>query len=261
MSWLDLIILSVIQGVAEFLPISSSGHLVIVEAILGVESNQADLNIALHFGTLLSIFVFYFQRIFRLLGEDRRVIPLLVLGTIPAAVIGVTIKKLFPEALENALLAGLMLPVTGAILLWAGRKPSGDLTYQRLSWGKTLVIGCFQAVALLPGISRSGFTISAGLMTGQRKDSAATFSFLLALPAILGATVLEFKDVAAGEIEQDTLLKLVVGALISFVVGLGALTWLVKLLEKGRLHWFAYWCIPVGIGVVVWQLIEKFGSS
>lgn len=261
MSWLDLIFLSVIQGVAEFLPISSSGHLVVFEAILGISSNQTDLNIALHFGTLLSILVFYRKRIVELFQSDRRVIPLLIVGTIPAVIIGLTMKTLFEEQLESALLAGIMLPLTGVVLLWSSRAKPGDKVYTEMSYVHALIIGTFQAAAILPGLSRSGFTISAGLLLGQKKSSAATFSFLLAIPAILGATVLELKDVISGEVAPGDLLKLGVGAAIAFVVGWISLTWLMRLLEKGRLHWFAYWCIPFGLLVFAWQLYVIYGPG
>lgn len=255
MSWFELIFLAIIQGIAEFLPISSSGHLVIAEAVLGIESEQTSLNIALHFGTLLSILVFYFRRVMRLLFEDRRVILKLIVGSIPVGIVGVTIKLLFADILHSALLAGCMLPLTGAMLIWGSKAKAGEVEYADASLGKVFLIGICQAFALLPGVSRSGMTISGGMVVGLKRQSAATFAFLLAIPAIGGATILELKDVAAGDLDSAMLIKLAVGAAIAFAVGLASLAWLVKLLEKGKLHWFAYWCIPLGIGVIIWQVI------
>lgn len=261
MNWLDMMILAVIQGIAEFLPISSSGHLVIVSEIMyqlrggeGLGKPSADVNIMLHAGTLLSILVYYHRRVLRLLSDDWRVIPLLIVGTIPAAVIGITVKKFCEPLLESALVAGLMLPVTGGLLLWATRRKEGTDKYTDMSYLTAIIIGVFQALALLPGISRSGSTIAGGLFRGQKRDSAATFSFLLAIPAILGATVLEAKDMLDESPETNQIIMLLSGAFVAFLVGLVSLSWLIKLIEGGRLHWFAYWCIPVGVLVTLWQL-------
>jgi len=271
--WLEITILAIIQGIAEFLPISSSGHLVVVADLLkqlnpsefandlSFTETSADLNIVLHAGTLLSIIVVYHKKIARLLSEDRRVIPLLIVGTIPAAVIGVVVKELFDEVLQSTLLAGLMFPVTGGLLLWTSRMKPGDLQYTEMTYRSVLVIGCFQAFALLPGISRSGSTICAALFCGQKRDSAATFSFLLAIPVILGATVLELKDIVSGELQPSSVTLLLMGAAISFVVGIVSLIWLTKIIQKGRLHWFACWCIPLGVVVTAWQLYLLAGSA
>ncbi len=259
MSWLEIAVLAVLQGVAEFLPISSSGHLVIAEALLGIESEGTlEVNIILHAGTLLSILVFYWHRVWRLIGEDRRVIGLLVMGTIPAVVVGLPLKKFAPGLLESPLLAGCMLPLTGWMLLWSRRHENGQQQYQSLSYGQTFVLGLCQAFAILPGISRSGATICGGLALGLRRDSAATFAFLMAIPVIAGATVLNMKDLIsdgprAGGTSLDVL---AFGAALSFFVGLGSLSLLVRIIERGRLYRFAWWCIPLGVGVVIWQLLE-----
>ena len=252
-----VVVLAVIQGIAEFLPISSSGHIVVIATFMDV-TNVADLNIVLHAGTLLSILVFYSQRVTRLMFEDRRVIPLLIVGTIPAVVAGLTIKRYFVEILEDPLLAGFMLIVTGAMIWIAARSRSGEQTYQTMSNKEAFGIGIAQAVAILPGISRSGSTISAGLACGLTRNSAATFSFLLAIPAIAGASVLEIKDLWSGIPPTTPIRELMIGATISFVVGLASLWWLVRMLESGKLHYFAYWCIPFGSTVVVWQLCSRY---
>jgi len=253
----QIIILAIVQGIAEFLPISSSGHLVIVAAWFGGSANVdvADVNIVFHAGTLLSILVFYWRRVLRLIGEDRRVIGLLVVGTIPAVIVGLTIKRHFEQWLSNPLLAGAMLLVTGSILLWASRvKQDKESTYQKMTYSQSLMIGLSQAIAILPGISRSGATICTGLGLGLRRESAATFSFLLAVPAIAGATVLKINDMATAATMSTPISHLVLGALVAFAVGLISLWWLIRWLERGQLSWFAYWCFLVGAIVVVWQL-------
>ena len=254
----DIIVLAVVQGIAEFLPISSSGHLVIIARLLAPEGGRdldiADLNIVLHGGTLMSILVYYWQRVWRLLGEDRRTIGLLIVGTIPAVILGLALKEYLEAILENPLLAGSLLLVTGTVLLWAVRRPPGDGRYQQMSYWTALKIGLIQAAAILPGLSRSGLTISSGLSQGLSRQDAATFSFLLAIPVISGACVLEGFDLASAEELHTPLIHLAIGALISFVVGLVALWWLVSWLEKGRLQYFAWWCYAVGIAVIIWQL-------
>ena len=265
-------ILAVIQGIAEFLPISSSGHLVVTNALIGTGEGTAELNIILHFGTLVAIVVFYWRRILDLLKSDRRVIPLLIVGTIPAVVIGLIIKKKFDWITEDSLLAGFMLPITGLILILLTRFTKGEKEYQQITFKTAILIGFAQAFAILPGISRSGSTIVAGAMLGLKQQSAATFSFLLAIPVILGATVLELKDIyekwsesqhleVAPPITETPVYLLVAGAVISFFVGLVALRWLVTWIEKGKLHWFSYWLIPFGFAIVVWQLYLRVSAG
>jgi undecaprenyl-diphosphatase len=258
----QVLILAIIQGIAEFLPISSSGHLVVVSALFGMKEGSAELNIILHFGTLLAIVLFYWKRIVALLSSDRKVIPLLIVGTIPAVVIGLVIKKLYPWITEYPLLAGFMLPVTGMMLLLLPKIKKGETEYQDMTYLSAFLIGCAQAFAILPGISRSGSTIVAGSFLGLKRQAAATFSFLLAIPVILGATVLEVKDMMESETGSTIpVWLLAAGALVSFAVGLVALRWLVQWVEKGKLHWFAYWLIPFGFLIVIWQLYEYVQSQ
>ncbi|MBX3412512.1 MAG: undecaprenyl-diphosphate phosphatase [Pirellulales bacterium] len=259
MDWLTVIIVGVVQGITEFLPISSDGHLLIAEALLekfsGIHlEDPLTLNVALHGGTLLSILVVYWNRIWRLLGSDRRVIGLVVAGTIPAVVVGLPLKWYCEPVLESTLLAGLMLPVTGILLWTSGRTTPGNTDYVNLTYRQAVLIGAAQAFAILPGASRSGSTIATALFLGVAPEAAATFSFLLALPAVAGACVLVLHDATQNEISTIPWFHLGVGAFISFVTGVVALSWLRSWLQKGRFYQFAYWCIPVGIAVVVWQL-------
>jgi undecaprenyl-diphosphatase len=254
-----IIVLAVLQGATEFLPVSSSGHLVIVAALLTPDGDTAgldvsDLNIVLHGGTLIAILVYYWQRVLRLLNEDRRTIGLLVAGTLPAVAAGLPLKWYGEQLLSDPLLAGALLPVTGIILLLVRRAPRGELKYEELTYGRTVVIGISQALAILPGLSRSGTTISTGIRLGLTPESAATFSFLLAIPAIGGACVLEIIGGISGAGRQTPLLHLAIGAGVSFAVGLVCLVWLLRWIERGMLYVFAWWCIPVGVGVVIWQI-------
>jgi len=253
----QIIILGVVQGVTEFLPVSSSGHLVIVEAMMA-EGGDATVNIVLHAGTLGSILVYYFRRIWRLLVEDRRMIGWLIVGTIPAVVVGLPLKRYAEHLLEDALLAGLMLIVTGLMLVWISRRPHGEKGENEVGYAASFWIGCGQALAILPGISRSGATITVGLAQGLARRASATFSFLLAIPAIAGASILEIRDLLDQTDGPVPVGNLLAGGLVAFAVGILSIWWLVRWLEKGQIQWFAWWCIPVGLGVVVWQLTGRF---
>jgi len=154
--------------------------------------------------------------------------------------------------LENVLLAGLMFPVTALLLVWSERFAAGEKEYSQLGWRKVLTIGLFQAVALLPGISRSGATIAAGLSVGLRREASATFAFLLAIPAIAGAGLLESIEMLESS-PSTPLATLAVGFLVSMVVGFGALKLLIRLVQRGRLAMFAYYLVP--IGVIAWQWV------
>jgi len=269
MMWFTIILLAAIQGSTEFLPVSSSGHLVVVQELFkqcGYPLPQREtltLDVVLHFGTLLSVVVFFWRRIWELLTRDWRVIGLVAIGSIPAGIAGFTLKKHFEAMFENPLGVGCLFFVTGALLLWADRRPAGETKYQEMSYWRALIVGLFQAIAILPGVSRSGSTITAGIGVGLRRQDAATFSFLLAIPAIAGAGLKEGYDRfwKGGQeylytLQQgDFAVMLLAGALVSFVVGLLALRWLIGWLEKGRLHWFAWWVFGMGSVVVSWQLL------
>lgn len=260
-----IILLAIVQGITEFLPISSDGHLVTVNAIVTALGGTpvedfVTVEMVLHLGTLLSVLVYYRREILELFTSHRRVIPLLVIGTIPAAVIGVFIKEVLPHAtskvvLESPLVAGFGFLLTALFLLWAVRRPKGERDYTELSWVDALKIGSLQSLALLPGVSRSGSTITAGFGVGLRPDSAATFSFLLSIPAIAGACALvlikSFRN-GSSELPVGTL---AVGLVVSFLVGLAALAILIHFVKSGRLAYFAYYLIPLGIAVVAWQLL------
>jgi undecaprenyl-diphosphatase len=255
---LQIIILAVAQGIGEFLPISSSGHVVVLlelfKQVGQPMGKKLPINVVLHLGTLLAILVFYRARIRRLLGRDRHVIVLLAAGSLPAAAVGLLMKWYLGEPFENALFAGLMFPLTGVMLLWSARKRPGSLDCRELSLGRALWIGVFQALAILPGISRSGATIVAGLGCGLRREEAAAFSFLLAIPVMAGAGAVELVELLRTSSDSPPLGLLAFGAVVSFAVGLASLAWLLRWLQQGRLHHFAWWVLLLGPAVVVWQL-------
>jgi len=262
MEYIRIIFLGIVQGITEFLPVSSDGHLVVADALFQAFSGDDALtkenlgvNIILHLGTLLAILIVYWKHVLRLLTHDRRVIGLLIVGTIPAAITGLLLKKFLEDWMVDPLLTGLLLPINGLILLFIDRKLPGEVSYEQLTYPKALAIGCCQAFAPLPGISRSGTTIAGGLAVGLRRDAAATFSFLLAIPAISGAGFVELIELARkGTNDMPSAGVLILGVVVSFVVGLVSLRLLLKLLREGLLDPFAYWCIALGAGVIIWQL-------
>jgi undecaprenyl-diphosphatase len=253
----QVLVLAVVQGVTEFLPISSDGHLVVITPWLTGGETPSDMNaivVMLHMGTLASILVFYHRALFALLTRDLNTIPLLILGTIPAVLVGLPLEKWGDAILNSPLLAALFLPVTGLIVLYAARGDSAGKQYQQLRWWDALLIGLGQAVAILPGISRSGCTIAAGVKVGLARPSAATFSFLLGAPVIAGAGLLKAVKMVTEKPPETSIVLLGIGALVSFLVGLAALSWLVRWLERGKLHYFGWYCIVLGGALSAWQL-------
>lgn len=256
MSLWEIILLAIVQGLTEFLPVSSSGHLVVANELLETFGGKKvddllEVEIVLHLGTLAAVLVYYRREILRLFTSDRRVIPLLILATIPAVAVGLLIEHSW---LESPLLAGLMFPVTALGLLWISRRPEGSGGYADLSPGRALAVGVLQAFAILPGISRSGATIVGGLAVGLRRDEAAAFAFLLAIPVIAGGGVLKGIEALQEGATGTPLGTLGIGFLVSMLVGLGALALLIRWVRQGRLAMFAYYLLPLGVAVVAWQL-------
>lgn len=265
MDILQAIILGIVQGIGEFLPISSSGHLVIAGELLDLasgtktpKSEKLLLNVTLHAGTLLSILVVYRSEIVKLRVQPR-VCVLIILATIPAAFIGLMFKDFFEEVFATPVIAGFALLGTAVILVVAQKFERNEISYEELSPAKSLLIGVFQAGALIPGISRSGCTIAAGLICGMKREAAAAYSFLLAIPVIGGAALVHSLQVVSGStaVSADTVIALVCGGVTAFIVGLVSLKCLVSLIARGKLHLFAYYCLTVGTLTVVWQLLSS----
>ena len=264
MTVLQALILGIVQGLTEFLPVSSSAHLVFVPALMRIPSS-VPFDTLLHLGTLLAV-IGYFgkdvaalvkafflsladipgKRFGRGLREDpfKRLAWLLIIGSIPAGVLGYFLKRFFESLFHSVAATALLLIVTGIILWFADRTRRGNKTASDLTLADGLAIGLAQAAAIAPGISRSGATISAGLFLGLEGRAAARFSFLLSIPAILGATVLQLKGISAGfHLSAGVFLA---GLISSFVCGLLAIRFMMKVIQKKSLTVFAYYCWLAG---------------
>lgn len=251
----SLTLLALIQGLTEFLPISSSGHLVLAQAALGFEAPALTADVALHVGTLVAVLVVYRRDVLALLsGIPRGELgepALVVLGTLPAAAVGLVFRSELERAFDQPRWAAGGLFVTALVLLageWGRRRSRPD--EESFRWWHALGIGLAQALAIWPGISRSGTTIAAGMLCGLSPARAARFSFLLAIPAILGAALLQ-APALAGQSGADGLGRLLWGAAFAGFVGWGALRVLLAFLGRGAFTWFAAYCVALGTGALV----------
>ncbi len=235
-----------VQGLSEFLPISSSGHLVIVPAALGMEAPDLAITAVLHLGTLAAVLAYYradVVRMVRLRGEGRRIVLLVLAGTIPAAVLGLAFESQLDDAFDDPVLVGWALIATGMVLWASGRLADGRRVLPEGSGGDAAVVGLAQAAALVPGISRSGVTITAGLGRRLSRAEAARYSFLLAIPAIAGGGFLQLLELAG---EGGLRAEVLVGAAVAAVTGYAAIGLLLRLLERVGLAPFAWYCWAVG---------------
>ena len=253
MSYLETIFLGIVQGVAEFLPISSSGHLTILQALMGRDLETVELNIVLHLGTLVSIVVVFWADLHRL-PRQPRLCGAIVVATLPLVAMGLFLKDWLEATFQATIWAGVCLCVTAVVLAMYRRVERGDRDLDQIRWSDALIVGLFQAIAPLPGISRSGITIFGGLVTGLSRESAARFSFLVAIPAISGATVLYARNLLEGSSSGTAAGPLLAGAVVACVVGILSLRWLLKLVQTRRLWTFALYCATVGLATIVWRL-------
>jgi undecaprenyl-diphosphatase len=259
MSILKSIILGIVQGITEFLPISSSGHLVIFQKLLGFKEPQLLLNVFLHFGTLIAVIIFYWDDIKRLLAlnfEYNRERLLIILATIPTAIMGFGLKDIFEGLFGSIVAVGIALLITG-ILLWLVENINinSNKSILELSWWHAILIGIAQGMAITPGVSRSGITIVAALFLGLSRKSAARFSFLIFIPAVVGATFLETLDIIETGILEMNFLALLLGTIVSAVVGYLSIKLLLKILEDDRLNYFAYYVWSLGALILIINFI------
>ncbi len=271
------IIIGIVQGLTEFLPVSSSAHLVFIQNILGVKSSLA-FDTFLHLATLLAVLWFFRADIIKMikswilslgdipknrfregLSEDpyKRLAWYVILATIPVGIVGV----FFEDSVEALFSGALYVPafflfVTGTILYLSQRMTSGEINFRNIGPKESLFMGLGQACAILPGLSRSGTTIAAGLVAGLDKEFAAKFSFILAIPAIFGAFIIQIKDIGASL--DANFLPVILGFIAAFIAGYAAIKWMLELIQKRSLDIFAYYCWIVGIVVFMGSIAHIF---
>ena len=277
MTYLTAFLLGLIQGVAEFLPISSSGHLAIAQNLLGLESAGSVpefFDVLLHLGTLIAVFAAYWKDIcemvvefFRGIGDlahrstpspvppARRLILLIIVGTLPLFAV-LPVRRAVQGLGDNMVFVGAALIVTGFLLFLCDRVRKGRKTERSATWADALLVGVGQAVATLPGVSRSGMTITAGCFVGYERTFAVRFSFLLSIPAVLGANILSIGDAVKAGINGAELPMYLVGVVTAAVVGYLCIRLLKYVADKGRFGAFAYYCWAVGILTLVLQAVK-----
>lgn len=264
MEVLDSILLGIIQGLTEFLPVSSSGHLELGKAILGDKSIPEEsllFTVVLHFATALSTIVVFRKDILLLIkgilkfewNDDLQFASKIAISMIPAVIVGL----FFEEQLEqlfggNILLVGFMLLITAILLFFADKAKN---TNKNVSFSNAFIIGVAQAIAMLPGISRSGATISTSVLLGNDKTKAARFSFLMVVPLIFGKIA---KDVLSGDLslESQNFTTLSIGFIAAFISGLFACTWMIRLVKKSKLSYFAIYCAIVGLIAIIYSILN-----
>ena len=272
MTIIKAIILGLIQGLSEFLPISSSGHLAIVGRLMGMDPEADSLlsfNILLHVATLAAVFIVYREDIwgmikafFGMLGDIctgkgpglkkdiyRRLVIMLIVGTLPA----VAAALIFGDLIESPslLVIGIFLIITALLLFVSEKLAGGNRTLENMTVKDSVIVGCFQALGTLPGISRSGSTIVGGLFARLDKNVAVRFSFLLSIPAILGALVLDIKDVLSGTAQLAGLDCIIAGMLVAGVSGYFAIRFLLNIVRKSKLSIFSVYCALAGVAAII----------
>lgn len=261
----EAILLGIVQGITEFLPISSDGHLVVVQNLLGMTEPMLTFDIFIHLGTLAAVLIYFRKLLWHhtsgVFDSNRRqesvkLIMMVALATVPAVIIGLLLKHKIEETFGSAWIAAACWFIMGLLLVWSVRFSGRKGRMEQISSLDSILIGTAQVFALLPGISRSGTTIITGMARGLEPVEAARFSFLMAIPAIAGAAVLQLKDVNQAGLWTDPIM--LSGAASAFLVGFGAIAFLLKLLNTGNLKPFGYYCI--GAALVIFAVLTVNGQ-
>jgi undecaprenyl-diphosphatase len=250
MSYTYAIISGIVQGITEFLPVSSSGHLVILHHYFGYQHPHLLFNLFLHAGTLLAVFVYFWQDIVNMVRKEHKLLQAVVIGSLPTALIGYFFGGILESLFANIKIVGIMLFVTALFLFLAdiaGNREKGRST-QSPGWIQAIIIGIVQGISIIPGISRSGSTISSAMLLKIDKAMAIKFSFLLSIPAITGAF---FFRLLSLESDIAYLPEMALGAMVAFLFGLGSIYLLVKAVINGRLRFFAFYCMLMGLVAII----------
>lgn len=264
MSWIQVVVLSIVQGLTEFLPVSSSGHLRIVSELFWGQDAGASFTAVIQLGTELAVLVYFAKEIWQILtgwfaglfnpdkrGFDYRMGWMVIVGTIPVGIAGVLLKDLIRENFRNLWITAAVLILFSFVFIFAERFGKKTRGYEELTMKDAIVMGLWQCLALIPGVSRSGGTISGGLLRGLDREVATRFSFLLAIPAVLASGLFSLPDAFAPQAGQSaTGGQLLVGSVIAFVLGYISIAWLLKFVSNHSFAWFAVYRIPLGLIVM-----------
>ena len=247
------IILGIVQGITEFFPISSSGHLVVLQNLLGLKEGMLSFDIFLHFGTLISIVIFFRKDIIKMLITDRSMLWFIMIGSIPTFIIGILFKDVVESLFSSSRIVGVSFMITGCFLLLASIFAAYRKKARRerpLGFINSIIVGIAQGIAVVPGISRSGATIGTALVAGLDADTALRFSFLLALPAILGANLLKVRHIY-GNLVSIEMVPFLAGGIAAMIAGLIAIRAMFGILRKNLFFLFGIYCILAGATVVM----------
>lgn len=263
---LQALVLGLLQGVTEFIPVSSSGHLVIMQYFLGLRRPLVLFDVALHTATLVVVLIYFRRDLGSIIGSliklkphhsqallERKIFYLIMVGTIPTVILGLVLRVWVNLLFTRVGLTSVMLIITGIILWVGGKTKRTGKGIKEMGLTDAFLIGLMQGIAIVPGISRSGATMSTALLRGINKELSFRYSFLLSIPAILGALTLSLKDASIEKIFPPQPLPWIVGALSAFAAGYLSLVLLRKIVVKGKLSLFAYYCWILGIGsLILW---------
>jgi len=259
MSKLEAFILGLIQGLTEFLPISSTGHLYLGRHLFGLDEAGLFLDTMLHVGTLLAVLVVYKNELIQIIKQPfGKLSRLLIVGTIPAVIVGVFFNDFFDSISETGVTIGWEFLVTGFILWMAEHVKKGSKKMDQIQYKDALFIGTFQAAAIFPAVSRSGLTIAAGLIRKLDRETAAWFSFLLSIPAIAGGLVFQIGELANGHVEAISFSSLLTATLASSLFGYIAIVWMISFLKNKSLKVFAIYVWILGFLILFLQLTGVF---
>ncbi len=259
MNALSAAILGIIQGLTEFLPISSSGHLMLFKKLLGVETDNMLFDVAVHLGTLVPIFLIYWRDIWELIKKPfQKTTYLLIMATVPAVVAALFFEDAVDMLFQSGPFLALGFIITGIALLLADK--IGEKGYKKdkaITFADALIIGIVQAVAITPGISRSGSTITGGLFRGLTRQTAAKFSFLMSIPVILGAAVLQIKSIVSGGVTilPSDILPIVIGFITAMLSGYLAISFMINIISRGKLKYFSFYVFGLAI---LWLILITF---
>lgn len=253
----QVIVLGIVQGLAEFLPISSSAHLFLISHYAGWPDQGLTFDVALHVGTLIAVAIYFLRTWIDLLLRNQRMLVLLIVGTIPGAVIGKLFEKHVETTFRNPLFIGTAFIIFGMLMWWADRQSRRTRDLNSTSMLDAIAIGCAQALAIFPGVSRSGITLTAGLFRDFDRESAARFSFLLSTPLITGAALVRGLEIRHTGIPPEMRMPFILGIAISAVTGLAVIAFFMRYLQTQSLKIFVYYRVIAGIIIVALAILSR----